>query len=112
MIAPSNRSASNVKRRYARGDSSDSRIRRSVRTNAAPGSIGPRSGARRRYDPPSSPTHPLRVRAQAPAQEDLMAQRYDEFGLFAENAAEVGLPYDGPPVGEPPSSRSPTAIAR
>ena len=27
-----------------------------------------------------------------------MAQRYDEFGLFAENAAEVGLPYDGPPV--------------
>lgn len=23
---------------------------------------------------------------------------YDEFGLFADNAAEVGLPYDGPPV--------------
>jgi len=23
---------------------------------------------------------------------------YDEFGLFHENAAEVGLPYDGPPV--------------
>src|SRR5882757_1310086 len=23
---------------------------------------------------------------------------YDEFGFFAENAAEFGLPYDGPPV--------------
>src|SRR5215210_7119711 len=23
---------------------------------------------------------------------------YDEFGLFAENAAEFGLPYDGPPT--------------
>ena len=23
---------------------------------------------------------------------------YDEFGLFHENAAEFGLPYDGPPV--------------
>ena len=23
---------------------------------------------------------------------------YDEFGLFAENASEVGLPYDGPPT--------------
>jgi pimeloyl-ACP methyl ester carboxylesterase len=27
-----------------------------------------------------------------------MAHHYDEFGLFAENAAEAGLPYDGPPV--------------
>ena len=25
---------------------------------------------------------------------------YDEFGLFADNAAEVGLPFDGPPVVE------------
>src|ERR1700678_834123 len=23
---------------------------------------------------------------------------YDEFGMFQENAAEYGLPYDGPPV--------------
>ncbi|MDQ1493479.1 MAG: hypothetical protein QOJ23_5993, partial [Actinomycetota bacterium] len=23
---------------------------------------------------------------------------YDEFGFFAENAAEFGLPYDGPPT--------------
>ena len=27
-----------------------------------------------------------------------MSQQYDEFGLFAENAFEVGLPYDGAPV--------------
>ena len=27
-----------------------------------------------------------------------MAIRYDEFGMFAENAAEVGLPFPGPPV--------------
>jgi pimeloyl-ACP methyl ester carboxylesterase len=27
-----------------------------------------------------------------------MAHHYDEFAMFAENAAEVGLPYDGPPV--------------
>jgi pimeloyl-ACP methyl ester carboxylesterase len=27
-----------------------------------------------------------------------MAQHYDEFGLFAENATEVGLPYPVPPV--------------
>jgi pimeloyl-ACP methyl ester carboxylesterase len=27
-----------------------------------------------------------------------MPQHYDEFGLFAENAAEAGLPFDGPPV--------------
>jgi pimeloyl-ACP methyl ester carboxylesterase len=27
-----------------------------------------------------------------------MADHYDEFGLFAENAAEAGLPYPGPPV--------------
>ena len=27
-----------------------------------------------------------------------MSQQYDEFGLFAENASEVGLAYDGPPV--------------
>jgi pimeloyl-ACP methyl ester carboxylesterase len=27
-----------------------------------------------------------------------MPQRYDEFGLFAENASEAGLPYDVPPV--------------
>lgn len=26
-----------------------------------------------------------------------MAHQYDEFGLFAENAAEAGLPYDAPP---------------
>ena len=25
-------------------------------------------------------------------------QQYDEFGLFSENAAEVGLPYDAPPL--------------
>jgi pimeloyl-ACP methyl ester carboxylesterase len=31
-------------------------------------------------------------------QEDGMAQHYDEFGRFADNAAEVGLPYDNPPV--------------
>jgi pimeloyl-ACP methyl ester carboxylesterase len=27
-----------------------------------------------------------------------MSQQYDEFGLFAENAFEVGLPYEGAPV--------------
>jgi pimeloyl-ACP methyl ester carboxylesterase len=27
-----------------------------------------------------------------------MSQPYDEFGLFAENAVEAGLPYDGPPT--------------
>src|SRR5664279_3923312 len=27
-----------------------------------------------------------------------MSQHYDEFGLFAENAGEVGLPFDGPPI--------------
>jgi pimeloyl-ACP methyl ester carboxylesterase len=27
-----------------------------------------------------------------------MTQHYDEFGLFPENASEVGLPYDRPPV--------------
>jgi pimeloyl-ACP methyl ester carboxylesterase len=29
-----------------------------------------------------------------------MTAEYDEFGLFHENAAEVGLPYDGPPTVE------------
>ena len=31
---------------------------------------------------------------------------YDEFGLFHENAAEFGLPYDGPPVVRRQASRS------
>jgi pimeloyl-ACP methyl ester carboxylesterase len=50
---------------------------RSVRTIERSGSIG--SDGSRRYDPP-------------------MPNRYDEFGLFAENAAEAGLPFDAPPV--------------
>ena len=29
---------------------------------------------------------------------DASASPYDEFGLFADNAAEFGLPYDGPPT--------------
>ena len=37
---------------------------------------------------------------RAPWQAAVMVGRveYDEFGLFHENAAEFGLPYDGPPV--------------
>src|SRR5205814_1900195 len=86
MIAPSRNRATSVRRRYARGDSSD---RQSCprRGCSCPGVTAaectddrPRGLHRvRKYDLP-------------------MPTRYDEFGLFAENAAEAGIPYDGPPV--------------